>query len=71
MLRIEVKSNQNNNRFKAKVTCKHTHTLEAMYLMATVYNLIKNNDTTGITDKELFKDIKDMANDMAKQKEEK
>ena len=67
MLRIEVKSNQDKNAIKSKITAKHTYTGEAIYLMAIAYKLIKENDETGITEKEIFKDIKDMVKELDKQ----
>lgn len=69
MLRIEVKSNKDNSFIKSKVNAKETHTLEAIYLMATAYNLIKNNDETGLTDKELMKEIKDLNEEFNRKKE--
>lgn len=69
MLRIEVKSNKDNSFIKSKVVGKETHTLEAIYLMATAYNLIKKNDETGLTDKELMKEIKDLNEEFNRKKE--
>ena len=69
MLRIEVKSNKDNSFIKSKVAAKETHTLEAIYLMATAYNLIKKNDETGLTDKELMKEIKDLNEEFNRKKE--
>lgn len=60
MLRIEVKSNQDYTAMKNKINCKKTNTLEAIYLMSVAYNLIKQNDEVGITDKEIFDNIKNM-----------
>ena len=69
MLRIEVKSNKDTSFIKSKVAAKNTHTLEAIFLMATAYNLIKKNDETGLNDKELMKEIIDLNEEFNRKKE--
>lgn len=68
MLRIEVNSNSEGSALRNKVKCKKTTTLEAVYLMAVAYDLIKQNDDSGITDKEIADAIKDLRKQFNKNK---
>ena len=69
MIKIEVKSDKENSKINSKITAKKTNTLEAIYAMAVAYNLIKDNDETGITDKELMDEIKNLDKDFRRKKE--
>lgn len=60
MLRIEAKTNKDNSNIKSKVSAKEPNTLEAIYVMAVAYYLIKKNDETGLTDKDLEKEVKNL-----------
>lgn len=68
MIKIEVKSDKDNSKINSKITAKKTNTLEAIYSMAVAYNLIKDNDETGITDKELMDEIKNLDKDFRRKK---
>lgn len=69
MIKIEVKSDKDNSKINSKITAKKTNTLEAIYAMAVAYNLIKDNDETGITDKELMDEIKNLDKNFRRKKE--
>ena len=70
MLRVEVNSNKDTTKMRHKVSSKKTNGLEAVYLMAVVYDLFKENDDSGITDKEIFDTIKNFKKQFDKQRKE-
>ena len=70
MLKVKVETNLKDRTIKSNIDAKKTHTGEVMYLMALLYKMIKENDETGITDKEMFADIKNMAKELERQDKE-
>lgn len=70
MLRIEVQANKDNTALKNKIKSKNANTLEAIYMMAVAYDLIKDNDEVGITDKEIMNSVKDLCKQFNKNRKE-